>query len=123
MATSFLATKLFIPPQPDQNLFCALVRLNEGLHRKLTLISAPAGFGKITLVTSWIQAMGKASLPVAIGNAAQLITVALLSLNDDAIDLAWFLTYFIAALNQSKGMDATFGNGVMSILLSFHPPQ
>ena len=113
----------FYPPQPDQNLFCARVRLNEGLHRKLTLISTSAGFGKITLVTGWIQATGKASLPVAIGNAAQLITVAWLSLNDDDIDLARFLTYYIAVLYQSKGMDATFGKGVISMLLSFHPPQ
>ena len=29
-------------------------RLNEGLHRKLTLISAPAGFGKTTLVSEWV---------------------------------------------------------------------
>jgi LuxR family maltose regulon positive regulatory protein len=29
-------------------------RQNEGLHRKLTLISAPAGFGKTTLVSAWV---------------------------------------------------------------------
>jgi len=110
MSTTLLTTKLFIPltrPNlgPRQRL---IERLNEGLHRKLSLISAPAGFGKITLVTGWIQAMGKASLPVAaIGDATQPIAIAWLSLNDDAIDLARFLTYFIAALNQSERMDDT----------------
>jgi hypothetical protein len=29
-------------------------RLNEGLHGRLTLISAPAGFGKTTLVSEWL---------------------------------------------------------------------
>jgi len=33
-------------------------RLNEGLHRKLTLISAPAGFGKTTLVSEWAHVVG-----------------------------------------------------------------
>lgn len=47
-----LTTKLYIPPTrlelvPRPRL---MERLNEGLHRKLTLISAPAGFGKTTHV-------------------------------------------------------------------------
>jgi LuxR family maltose regulon positive regulatory protein len=52
-----LSTKLYIPP-----LRSGLVarprlteRLNEGLPRKLTLISAPAGYGKTTLVTEWLD--------------------------------------------------------------------
>jgi LuxR family maltose regulon positive regulatory protein len=52
MEAPLLQTKLDIPPlrpdlvpRPGQ-----IERLNEGLHRKLTLISAPAGFGKTTLV-------------------------------------------------------------------------
>jgi hypothetical protein len=51
-----LQTKLFIQqlrpnlvPRPQ-----LIERLNEGLHRKLTLISAPAGFGKTTLVSEWV---------------------------------------------------------------------
>ncbi|MBK5106986.1 MAG: hypothetical protein JJE12_02600 [Anaerolineales bacterium] len=50
-----LSTKLFIPhtrpelvPRPR-----LIERMNKSLHRKLTLISAPAGFGKTTLVTDW----------------------------------------------------------------------
>ena len=56
MSTAILATKLYIPP-PRPKLVIRLhllERLNEGLHRKLTLISAPAGFGKTTLVSAWL---------------------------------------------------------------------
>ncbi|MEZ4711242.1 MAG: hypothetical protein R3A44_28850 [Caldilineaceae bacterium] len=56
MSTPILATKLYIPP-PRPNLVRRprlLERLNAGLHGKLTLISAPAGFGKTTLVSAWI---------------------------------------------------------------------
>ena len=51
-----LATKLYIPPpRPHIVLRPRLIeQLNEGLHRKLTLISAPAGFGKTTLVSEWV---------------------------------------------------------------------
>ncbi len=51
-----LATKFFIPrrhptliPRPR-----LVEQLNQGIHRKLTLISAPAGFGKTTLLVNWI---------------------------------------------------------------------
>jgi LuxR family maltose regulon positive regulatory protein len=51
-----LRTKLFIP-RPRKNLVfrSRLVdRLNAGLEKKLTLIAAPAGFGKTTLLSDWI---------------------------------------------------------------------
>ncbi len=53
MTTSILATKLYIPPaRPELVSRPRLIkRLNAGLHRKLTLISAPAGFGKTTLLS------------------------------------------------------------------------
>jgi hypothetical protein len=55
MSTPILATKLYVPqPRLKIVLRPRLVnRLNEGLAagRKLTLISAPAGFGKTTLVS------------------------------------------------------------------------
>jgi hypothetical protein len=55
MPTSVLATKLYIPPtRPQLVLRPRLINwLNEGLlsGRKLTIISAPAGFGKTTLVS------------------------------------------------------------------------
>ena len=51
MTTPLLITKLYIPPvRPSLVPRPRLIeRLHAGLHRKLTLISAPAGFGKTTL--------------------------------------------------------------------------
>ena len=50
-----LKTKLYIPPvRPELVSRPRLIeRLNAGLQRKLTLISAPAGFGKTTLLSEW----------------------------------------------------------------------
>ncbi|MEJ2266338.1 MAG: hypothetical protein P8X95_23075 [Anaerolineales bacterium] len=75
MATPILVTKLFKPPiRPEQvprprpiERLNAGLRQNQGFGRKLTLISAPAGFGKTTLVSEWIQAMGRATPPIAVG--------------------------------------------------------
>jgi hypothetical protein len=52
-----LATKLYVPQlRPNVVSRPRLIeRLNEGLHRKLTLISAPTGFGKTTLVSEWVE--------------------------------------------------------------------
>ena len=56
MSTPILATKLFIPLRRPKVVprVRLIERLNEGLHGKLTLISAPAGFGKTTLVSEWL---------------------------------------------------------------------
>ena len=51
-----LATKLYVPP-PRPNTVRRprlIARLHGGLDRKLTLLSAPAGFGKTTLLSDWI---------------------------------------------------------------------
>ena len=55
MSTPILSTKLYIPP-PRPELVprpYLIERLSEGLHRKLTLISALAGFGKTTLIADF----------------------------------------------------------------------
>ena len=69
MPSPILATKLYIPP-PRANVVLRprlVERLNEGLQRKLTLISAPAGFGKTTLVSEWIAALTPSPLPLGEG--------------------------------------------------------
>lgn len=66
MSDALLLTKLYVPPpRPKIVLRPRLIeRLNEGLSsgRKLTLISASAGFGKTTMVSEWIAGCGR---PVA----------------------------------------------------------
>lgn len=59
MSAPLLATKLFIPPTRPELVprMRLLERLNAGLHRKLTLISAAAGFGKTTLIAHWVQTL------------------------------------------------------------------
>ncbi|HEX9114466.1 MAG TPA: LuxR family transcriptional regulator, partial [Anaerolineae bacterium] len=93
-----LATKLHIPqPRPDEVARPRLMlRLTEGLARPLVLISAPAGFGKTTLVGEWLAQ--SAGLPAA-----------WLSLEEDDNDPARFLAYLISALDTLKpglGADA-----------------
>ena len=107
MSTPVLITKLYVPPtRPKVITRPRLVdRLNEGLHHKLTLISAPAGFGKSTLVSEWVAEVGR--------------PIAWLSLDDGDNDLARFLTYLIAAV-QTVASD--IGRGVSSVLQSPQPP-
>ena len=88
MPTPILATKLYIPPpRPKVVLRPRLIEwLNEGLHRKLTLISAPAGFGKTTLVSEWVAGCERPA--------------AWLSLDEGDNDPTRFLTYLVAALQR-----------------------
>jgi LuxR family maltose regulon positive regulatory protein len=53
-----LRTKLYIPPLRREHVPRPrlIERLNEGMHRKLTLLSASAGFGKTTLLGEWVAA-------------------------------------------------------------------
>jgi LuxR family maltose regulon positive regulatory protein len=98
-----LATKLHAPtPRPGLVLRSSLIeRLNEGLHRRLTLISAPAGFGKTTLAGEWIAGCKRPS--------------AWLSLDEGENDLARFLMYLVAALQTMK---ADTGARIMAALQS-----
>src|SRR5919198_5465664 len=103
MSTPILATKLYIPaPPPTAVARPRLVeRLNAGLHRKLTLISAPAGFGKTTLVSAWAATGGR--------------QVAWLSLDEADNDLTRFLTCLVAAV---RTIAANTGEGVLRLLPS-----
>jgi LuxR family maltose regulon positive regulatory protein len=86
------------------------------LYCKLILISAPAGFGKTTLVSEWVQAMGGATLPTAI---------AWLSLDESDNDPTRFLAYFVAALQTIEARQepvGLIGKGALSVLQSPQPP-
>ncbi|MBV7331847.1 AAA family ATPase [Chloroflexi bacterium TSY] len=131
MSTPILATKLYIPPhRPNIVRRPRLIeRLNEGLRqnqgigRKLTLISAPAGFGKTTLVSEWLTAPG--------GFLEQ--SVGWLSLDEGDNDPTRFLAYLVAALqtlvlSEVEGIAArqssvgNIGEGVLAMLHSPQPP-
>jgi len=120
MDTPILATKLFIPPtRPELVARPRLFnKLFEGLHHKLTLISAPAGFGKTTLVTEWLD-----SIKSDIKNGNKLEpSIAWLSLDRDDNDPVRFLSYVVASLNQIEGFDTTLGKGALNMLQSPQSP-
>jgi LuxR family maltose regulon positive regulatory protein len=107
MSTQLLQTKLYIPPvRPELVPRPRLVeRLNAGFARKLTLISAPAGFGKTTLLSEWA--------------AGCRHPVAWLSLDRGDNDPARFWAYFIAAVRREQ-VDA--GEAALMMLQSSQPP-
>src|SRR5262245_48129962 len=107
MSTPILATKLYLPPpRPDIVSRPRLIeRLDAEPHRTLTLVSAPAGFGKTTLVGSWVGGFAEPA--------------AWLSLDEGDSDLARFLAYLVAAL---RSIAPDVGEGVLGALASPQPP-
>jgi LuxR family maltose regulon positive regulatory protein len=95
LGARLLTTKLYIPP-PRQELVSRprlIERLNAGLGRKLSLISAPAGFGKTTLLSEWVHGRGEIT-----GAVNAPLRVAWLSLDERDNDAVRFWTYVVAAL-------------------------
>jgi LuxR family maltose regulon positive regulatory protein len=108
VATPLLNTKLYIPPirsglVPRPRL---IERLDAGIRQgcKLTLISAPAGFGKTTLVSEWVH---RADVPVA-----------WLSLDEADNDPPRFWSYTVAALQTVR---PGIGEPVLTTLRAPHP--
>jgi LuxR family maltose regulon positive regulatory protein len=102
-----LRTKLFIP-RPRKNLVSRprlVDRLNAGLDRKLTLIAAPAGFGKTTLLSEWIPQSPRC--------------VTWLSLEESDNDPARFWAYFIASL---QNLSSQLGENALALLQSTQSP-
>jgi LuxR family maltose regulon positive regulatory protein len=100
-----LFTKLHIP-RPRAHLVPRshlMGRLQHGLECSLTLVSAPAGFGKTTLLAQWL--------------AQSTILVAWLSLEAEDNDPTRFLSYLITALQT---LDAQLGTAALDLL---HTPQ
>jgi LuxR family maltose regulon positive regulatory protein len=89
MSDHLLITKLDRPPAPPGIIRRErlIARLNEGLSRRLTLVSTPPGFGKTTLLSSWAARLKSPS--------------AWLSLDEGDNDLARFLQYLTAAFRDS----------------------
>src|SRR5262245_61163201 len=130
MSTPILATKLYVPqPRPNAILRPRLLEwLNEGLRCRLTLISAAAGFGKTTLLATWLaeKAKGKRQKAKEADDHEAVLPftfsllpsgVAWLSLEEGDSDPARFLAYLVAALQT---IAPTIGAGVAGALQS--PP-
>jgi len=103
MAMPVLATKLFVPAaRPEAVPRSRLVeRLRDGLTagRRLTLVSAPAGFGKTTLVSEW--------LADELRHDPQL-RVAWLSLDENDDEPMRFVSYLLAALHRADPALGTY---------------
>ncbi len=113
-AEPLIKTKLFIPPlRVDQVARPRLFDLlDAGAQRPLTLVSAPAGFGKTTLLASW---SAHTSLPIA-----------WISLDEGDNDPARFVAYLIAALDsvlsselseQFQAFTQSFRSSILPILV------
>jgi LuxR family transcriptional regulator, maltose regulon positive regulatory protein len=113
-----LRTKLFVPPIRSNRVARPRLidQINGGLEKALTLISAPAGYGKTTLVSVWL---GEAD-----------VKSAWLSLDEGDNDPIRFLQYFITALQQIvpriqpdllgvlQGMQPAPYNALLNILIN-----
>ena len=92
---SFVATKFFVPT-PSHALISRprlTDLLNQGFTQKLTLVSAPAGFGKTTLVAAWVRSLAKAP-------PEELAQVAWVSLDGRDNEPIRFWSALLMALDQ-----------------------
>ena len=108
MKAPIIAAKLFKPTnRPEAVRRPQLTaRLDEGCRRKLTLVCAPAGFGKTTLVSFWL--------------AGSAQPAAWLSLDAQDNDPLRFLAYLIASM---KTVTVDTGEGLPGMLASPQPPS
>ena len=109
-ASPLLETKLYIPRwRPGLVSRPRLIeRLGQGTERKLTLVSAPPGFGKTTLLAEWLAA-----------SPANERHTAWVSLEHSDNDPSLFWAYFITALQT---VHSGLGESALSLLRSPQPP-
>jgi LuxR family transcriptional regulator, maltose regulon positive regulatory protein len=107
MNSTLLKTKLYRPtirpeliPRPY-----LMRRLDEGFKSKLTVVSAPAGYGKTTLVSAWVS---ECKCPVA-----------WLSLDEEDNDPVRFLAYVITAMQT---IEPSLGREMLHALQAAQPP-
>ena len=84
-----LNTKLHRPPLTAEHVFRyrLIDELNKNIYKPLSLICAPAGYGKSMLASSWIEGINNQSV--------------WLSLSEDDNDLRTFTNYIVAAIQKS----------------------
>jgi LuxR family transcriptional regulator, maltose regulon positive regulatory protein len=100
-----LTTKLHIPQSRCDLLVerpSIIEMLNEGLHTKLTFVTAPGGYGKTTALSQWVQKCGIPSVWV--------------SLDSQDNDLHQFWSYVIAAIESKNPYFAEAMNPYLSVL-------
>lgn len=109
-ASDILQTKLAPPPaRADRVLRSRLTQqFSASLEYPLTLVCAPAGYGKTTLLGEWLST-----------EAGENVPIAWLSLDEDDNDPTRFLTYMVAALASISALD---GDNLLSLLRSPQPP-
>ncbi len=113
MPAALLETKFYVP-RPRHGLVSRLrlsERLDRGTASRLMLVSAPAGFGKTTLLTEWLAA-GPAA-------PADKRLAAWLSLDMGDNDPASFWAYVIAAL---RTVASGIGESALALLRAPQPP-
>jgi LuxR family transcriptional regulator, maltose regulon positive regulatory protein len=106
-----LETKFHIPPWREEGVTRTrlLDRLDAGLaeFHKLTLVSAPAGYGKTTLIVNWIHSLE--------GNSS----VAWISLDEGDNEPARFMDYWLSAF---RSVDESVGQNALNLLSLPHLP-
>lgn len=107
MPVSVLSTKLFAPPRVEQAVIRSrlIERLNKGLNRKLTLVCAPAGFGKSVLLADWAGGCRRPCVWVSLGAGEQ--------------DEQQFLAYLVGAV---QAVDDSMGAQAWAMLQNRPPP-
>ena len=112
-----LTTKLFIPAlRPSLVARPRLLRkLDQGVQQRhcLTLVSAPAGYGKTTLIAEWTNRLAESQQSQHLG---------WLSLDQEDNDPGRFLTYLLAALRQT-GLALAATEQYLQSLSHLPPPQ
>ena len=108
LISHMLLTKLHIPPAGNNIVHRSELfeKLNSGLNRKLILVSAPAGYGKTSLLSDWIK--------------QNKIPVAWLSLDNGDNDPAVFLNYIISGIHS---IHSDFGQSALQLITSPSSPS
>ena len=112
MSTPILGTKIHAPPLRTTAVRrpSLIQQLDAGLQSRLILVSAPAGFGKTTLLSEWVAGPGRLEPDVR---------PAWLSLDEEEGDAALFVAHLVAAL---RTLDPDVGQQVLRMLQDPQPP-